>query len=119
MAWTYNGTRIYVQDLDGSTKQIIPRLQPLNAATILQVFGHESVIYRLQGKVVGATNLNNLIALIDNGTAYTLAGNDGFSESLYLSQLSWKRDQTPYQSIDQAQDCTAPVYTITMELYDE
>ncbi len=117
MAWTYNGIRIYPQDLEQSAKQIIARLQPLGAGTILQTFGWENSVFQVNCKVVGDTNLNSLLGYVQTGTAYTLAGNDAFSQSLYLSSINAKRDLFAWQTIDTSQDCTTPVYTVTMEFY--
>lgn len=113
--WTYNNIRIYVQDFDSSQRQIIARLQPLNTTTVRQIFGDESPIIKIQGKVVGLSNLNSLAALINDGTAYTLSGYDLYNQSLYLSSLVYKIDNSMYQTIDPLQDCEAPVYTVTME----
>jgi len=119
MAWYYNSIRIYVQSLEGSGKQIMPRLQPLTSATVIQIFGHESPIWKVQCKVVGDSNLNSLKGLIDNATAYYLTGNNSFSKSLLLANISYKRDEMVYQTIDTTQDCETPVYTVTLELYEE
>lgn len=116
--WTFDGNRIYVTDEDVSSNQIIARLQPLAGTTILHAFGYESEIYKFTCKVVGNTILDALKTLRTTGTAYTMSGTDGFSKSLYLHNLSYKRDNTIWQSIDPAQDCSTPVYTVTMELYE-
>jgi hypothetical protein len=117
MAWTYDGIRIYPQDLEQTKKQIIARLQPLNAGTVLQTFGWENSVFQINCKVVGDTNLDALVADLEDGTKHTLAGNDGFSESVYLSSLNAKRDLFAWQTIDTSQDCTTPVYSVTLEFY--
>ncbi len=117
MAWSYNSIRFYPQDLTRNKKQIIARLQPLASGTILQVFGYESPTYQVTCKVVGDTNLNALEALVETGTSYILAGNDGFSQTVYLSSFSAKRDLEAFQTIDTSQSCTVPVYSVTMEFY--
>lgn len=115
MAWTYNSIRIYATDLDQSASQIIARLQPLAGRTVLQVFGYESPTYQVQCYVVGDTNKEALEALLDDGTAYTLAGNNGFSESLYLVKANFKRSKYLYQTLDTTQDCFTPVYETSLE----
>jgi hypothetical protein len=120
MAWTFNGTRIYVQSLEASTKQIIARLNPLYsgplAGTAIQIFGWDEEIIKVQAKVVGWTNLNAILGLIDNKTKYTLVG-PSYSKACYPSSMSYKMDETYYQTLDTSQDCETPVFTLSMELY--
>ena len=114
--WTYNNIRIYVQDQNESGSQIIARLQPIGATTILQIFGDEAIIYSIDGIIVGNTNKDSLKALLNDGTAYALVGNDFSSTNLYLSKLTIKRRKTFAQTIDTTQDCYVPIYDISMEL---
>lgn len=116
MSWTFNSVRIYVTGQDESGSQIIARLQPIGATTILQIFGDEALTYRIDGLIVGNTNKASLEALLNDGAAYALVGNDFSSTNLYLSKLGFKRRPIAYQFIDVSQDCTTPVYDVSMEL---
>ena len=51
--WTINGTRIFVNSLNGSGKNIFARLQPLSGGTVIQRFGYESPIRKIGGLIVG------------------------------------------------------------------
>ena len=115
--WLYNDVRIYVQSLDRNRRHIIARLQPLSAQTVLQLFGYESTVWQVEAKVVGEENLQALYDLIPNDVAYTLSGYGTNYGSLYLASITSKREAFAYQTIDESQDCEAPVFTITMELY--
>lgn len=114
--WTYNGVRIYVTGLDESLQQIIARLQPLSSTTVLQVFGDEAPVYKVDCLVVGNTNLGLLKGMINDGAAYAFVGNDFSSTNLYLSKLTFRRSKFIYQTLDTLQDCETPVYECTMEL---
>lgn len=116
MAWTYNNVRIYVTAIDESLQQIIARLQPLSSTTVLQIFGDEATTYKLDFLVVGNSNRDLLKAMINDGTAYALVGNDFTSTNLYLSKLAIKRSKTLFQTIDTLQACETPVYECSMEL---
>lgn len=117
--WTFDGNRIYVTDEEVSSNQIIARLQPLAGTTILHAFGYEAEIFKFTCKVVGTSVLDALKYMRSTGLAYTMQEtNESFSKNFYLHNLSYKRDKTIWQSIDPAQDCATPVYTVTLELYE-
>jgi hypothetical protein len=120
MSWTYGGVRIYVQELDEQKKQIIARLQPLSEGTVMQVFGYENPTFQVACKVVGQTNVDALLAFLETGSSYTLteSGSGSFSKSLTMASMSAKRDATYYQTIDPQQDCSTPVFSCNLELYD-
>ncbi len=115
--WQYNGIQIYVTGLDETESQIIARLQPLSSTTVLQVFGDEAPVYKVDFLVVGNTNRDSLKALVNDGTAYTLSG-FYFSKNLYLSKISFRRSKYIYQTIDTNQGCDVPVYEASMELME-
>lgn len=115
MAWYYNNIRIFVASLDESATQIIARLQPLSATTVLQVFGDEAPVYKVDGYIVGSDIKDSLLDLLNDGTAYTLSGVD-FTKDLYLSKLGFKRSKYPFQTIDTNRECTEPVFEFSMEL---
>ena len=116
--WTYNSQRIYVQGQEENASQIIARLQPLNTTTVLQIFGDEAPLYKIDAIVVGESNKNAFKALLNDGVAYNLVG-DGFStKSLYLAKFTAKRRNIICQTIDQAQATDSPVYDVTLELME-
>lgn len=117
MGWYLDTTRIYVISLEQTIKQIIPRLQPLANGTVIQIFGYDEIIYQVTCKVVGDTNLASVQGMAATGLSYSFTGNDSFSATVVVSSVNAKRDEYAYQTIDTAQDCTTPVYTLTMELY--
>jgi hypothetical protein len=118
MAWTLNGIRIYVQDEIQSGKQIIARLQPLSGGTVKQIFGYDDDIFKITGKIVGNTVRDTLDGYKETGTAYALVGPEGAIGNFYVSNISFKRDNTYYQTIDLTggNTCTSPVYTVEIEL---
>jgi phage protein U len=115
--WSLGGTRIITQAFDIVGKAIIPRLQPVDAGTVLQYFGYEKEIYQLSGKVVGETNLAALKTMLRSGNSRTLVTDQG-NKTVYISSISAKRDEFIWQSIDPTQECDAPVYSVTLELYE-
>lgn len=118
MAWTLDGIRIYVMEEDESAKQEIARLQPLTSGTIHHVFGWDDPIIKINGKIVGLSNRNALEALRTTGTTVVFAG-DIESRTVLVSSLAFKRNRAVWQTIDTTQDCTAPVWDVDIELYEE
>lgn len=116
MAWTYNSIRVYVQGESEMGAQIIARLQPIGATTVLQIFGDEALTFSIDGIIVGNTNKAALEALLNDGTAYALVGNDFTSTNLYLSKVSFKRRLILSQTLDTSQSCYAPVFDVSLEL---
>lgn len=115
--WTYGSIRIYVQDFDEGAKAIIARLQPLGGGTVLHHFGYEDQIYKVAALVVGSTNKDALIAFAQDQAAHDLVTPFTTVSGLYANSVSAKLTPTAYQTIDEAQDCYAPVYRVDMELY--
>jgi hypothetical protein len=115
--WYIDTIRVYVTGEEKSSKRIIARLQPVDGSTILQMFGYESPIHRIECKVVGEANLAALEALVDTDVAYTVSGYN-FSKDLYISAIQSKRDESVYQTLDTSLACETPVYTVSLELYE-
>lgn len=118
MAWTLNGIRIYVQEYTDDVKQQIARLQPIENGTILHYFGYEEPIIKINGKVVGKTNADLLRDLTMSGSGIPFV-TDLETVTVGVNSVSRKRDYTIAQTLDETQDCTAPVYTVALELYKE
>ncbi len=117
MNWTLNSVRFYVQEINGESGQIIPRLQPISGGTILQIFGYEDEINTVNAIVVGVTDKNALMALPTTGSAYVLQSPEGSLGSFYVKKASYKRIPNVCQTMrpDLAPDC--PVYMMDFELY--
>lgn len=118
MAWTLGGTRIYVQKSNEGTGQILPRLQPLQGATVIQSFGHESLIRNVTALVVGDTNKNALRTCSQNeGVSYEFVSPEGSLGNFFVKSLQVSRTDATCQTIDTLQPETAPVYEVEMELF--
>lgn len=119
MAWTFNGTRIFLQTQDETITQTIARLQPLVGKTIKQFFGYESPIIKLTAIVVGDTDKNALMTLATTQTSYNLYNDATLIGTYFLHSMSVSRNRTVSQTLRQDLDCTAPVYTVEMEIYPD
>lgn len=117
MSWTYNGVRIFVTGIEDEHKQIIARLQPINAGTVKQIFGYETPVYRVNGLVVGETDHAALAGYKDDGTAYTLISPEGSLGSFLLANIKFTRVQCICQTLRPDLPSDSPVYSFTMELY--
>lgn len=117
MAWTLNSIRIYAQEYGDEAKQVLARLQPLNAGTIIQTFGYEDNILTIGAIVVGDTDHDALMALRTTGSTYALVSPEGSKGNFYVAKVSSKRVPNICQTIrtDLAKD--APIYNMTLELY--
>lgn len=116
--WSIAGIRIYTTQFSEDTKQSIARLQPIEDGTILHYFGYEDPIIKLSGKVVGKTNYDAIRNLTRSGTGISLVS-DLETISCGVNSVSGARDYTIAQTLDINQDCAAPVYTVSLELYKE
>jgi hypothetical protein len=119
MAWTLNGTRFYVQELNGDSSQIMPRLQPLSGGTIIQIFGYESEVNNINAIVVGVADKDALMALRKTGIAYELVSPEGSFGDYYVKKAAFRRIPNVCQTMrpDLAEDCE--VYIMDFELFPE
>jgi hypothetical protein len=117
MAWTLNGTRIFVQKFSGSGKQIKPRLQPLSGGTVVQTFGYETEIINCVALIVGDTNLNRIKDYYIEDTTCELVSPEGSKGNFKVVTVSYDRVSCICQSFDLTQLKDAPVYNIELELY--
>ncbi len=115
--WTYGGIRVYVQDYDQAAKAIIARLQPLGGGTVLHLFGYEDQTYKLASYVVGNTNKDALLAFAQDQASHDLVTPYITISGLYANNVTAKLTPFAYQTIDETQDCEAPVWKVDMELY--
>lgn len=119
MAWTLDDIRIFVNDWKESGNQIMPRLQPLDGGTVLQIFGYESPITRIAGVIVGLTDRDALLSLTQTGLDYTLSGPYGIIDDFKVKTVTLGMQPTMIQTIRQDLDCYAPVFTFDVELQKE
>lgn len=115
--WYFNSVRIFVQGYNGSDKQLIARLNPINSGTILHIFGHDDKIIKIKALCVGLTDLNALRNLKSTGTAYTLESPVFPDTDYYLNDINHSLMATTCQSIRTDLPTDAPVFEIDMELY--
>lgn len=118
MAWTLGGNRIYVQEKEGNSSQIIPRLQPLSGPTVLQYFGYDNDVLNVNTIVVGDTIKDALVGYSkDGGTSHAFVSPEGSLGNWVVKSCSHKRTKSTCQTIDITQPEDAPVYEIDLELY--
>ena len=119
MAWKLDTTRIYAEGLDTTVKNIIARLQPINASTILHHFGYEDETVKINGLIVTDTDRDALKAMAQTSTSYVLSGPEGSLGSYFVNDC--KVSRTPITCITlydrPGLDDASPVYQVEMELY--
>jgi hypothetical protein len=116
MAWTINSVRIYTQDFPETTKNIIARLQPVDAGTTLQHFGWENVTYKLSGIIVGTVDKNAILALAQSSSSYTLSTPYG-SITVFVNNATASQIYSICQTMRPDLASDAPVYKLDLELY--
>jgi len=122
MPWTIDGTRIFVNESKEDAGQIVPRLQPLGGATVLQTFGYESGITNLSALIVGDVDRDAIKLLRTTGLSYVLESPEypvpsGMGEYTVKS-VSISRESCICQTIRPDLDTDAPVYRIELQLYE-
>lgn len=117
MSWTLNGVRIFVQENTGDGGAIIPRLQPLSGATVLQFFGYESEIKNINAHVIGDTDKDALMALRKTSSAYTLISPMGNLGDFYVKKATFKQIHNICQTLRTDLPEDAPYYIMDFELY--
>lgn len=119
MSWTLDGTRIYVRGFDKGRKQIIARLQPLNATTILHIFGNEAPILTLMGTVATSGDDALLELLTTTQDSYELISPEGTLGDWYVSNYKSKRLPIECFSLFDRPTLsgTETLYEVAMELF--
>ena len=115
--WSYDDIRIYVQEYQSGHKQIIPRLNPIGAGTILQIFGYDERILKVNAYVVGVADITALRLLTTTGLSYDLATPEEGTYPYFCNDVSDKMIKTICQTMRPDLADTAPVYLVDMELY--
>jgi len=115
--WSYAGRRIFVQEYMSGHKQIIPRLNPIGDGTIMQIFGYDERILKINAYVVGFEDMTALRLLTTSGVAFDLVTPMEGTYEYYCNDISDKLTKGICQTLrpDLAED--APVYQVDLELY--
>jgi len=117
--WTYGNVRIIVTEKSDEKKQVIARLQPIQGTTVHQTLGHEGLITKLTGFVVGFTEKEHLETLPASGIAYNLTGYGKDYGDFFPSNFTFEHTHTVVQTIRTDLDCDEPVFSFTAELFKD
>jgi hypothetical protein len=115
--WYIGTAKIIVTQMQSDNKQIIARLQPLNGATIKQVFGYEAKVVKVRGYVVGDTNLGLIQGYTTDGTTHALMENAENHGSFLVNSIGASRLNILCQTIDPSEDLYERTYEVDVELY--
>lgn len=119
MAWIIDNVRIFVQEANGETGQIIPRLQPLSGGTVLQIFGYDSKVENVSAIVVGDVDRDALMAMPTTGDSYIFSGPEGYKGLYFVKKSMYRRIPNFCQTMRPDLDEDAPVYNFDLELYPD
>lgn len=115
--WTLDTIRIFVQDFGGDKENIIAKLQPLNSGSILQKFGYGDLVVTITAIVVGATDMNALLAMAESGVSYTLDSPYGTSGDYFVKNVKYKHIRSICQTLRPDLASDSPVYSADLELW--
>lgn len=115
--WYLDTTKIIIQKRNSTSNQIIARLQPLAAGTILQSFGYESEMPKLSGKIVGDVDKAALTAMTKDYALHTLSGPNIYN-NFYVKSFTYKQIYSTAQTIRPDLSCSSVVYDVEIELYE-
>ncbi len=115
--WSYAGYRIFVQEYQAGHKQIIPRLNPIGAGTILQIFGYDERITKVNAYVVGYSDMTQLRLLTTSGIAFDLVTPMEGTYEYFCNDVQDKLTKGICQTLRPDLAKTAPVYLVDLELY--
>jgi hypothetical protein len=117
--WYYGGIRVFAQEEVVEKTQITARLNPLGGGTVVHVFGNDDPIKQINGIVVGSGDMESIRAFTDTGAAYPLSSYVGSEGMWLLSRVQSTRKQIYRQTLRTDLPDDSPVYTVTLELYEE
>jgi hypothetical protein len=120
MAWSLDEIRIFVQEESDVYNQAIARLQPLASGTVYHIFGWESAIRRISGKIVGFTDRTSILAMNRDGETHSLTGgpvDDWDWGDFYVHSVQTRLEPAVWQTFDLTKECDEPVFTIDIELF--
>ncbi len=120
MPWKFNGNRIYAQEYDESSSAIAPRLQPLSGGSVIQSYGYDSDIRKIEAIVVGNTVKDNLKALSKDGMQpHELVSPEGSLGNWSLKSFTARRIPNVCQTIDPLQAEDVEIYNVSLEFWRE
>lgn len=119
MAWWLDTTRIFVVDRTNDQKQIIAKLQPINAGTIYHVFGYENRVAKINGYIVGDTDYGAITAMTQDGETHLFSGAYGYVYPYYVNTATFKQVNCICQTLRPDLDSDAPVWQFDIELLKE
>jgi len=121
MSWEFGGVRVYAKENDGKREQVIARLQPIGAGTILHIWGYDDEIRTFSGLVATDADISTLEGFTQSGLSYTLSGAEGVVGDYFVSSLQYTR--TPDTCIvlfdRPGLDPVTPVYDVSLELFKD
>lgn len=117
--WTYNGIRIFIEEMPERTGEVIARLQPLTGGSIHQTFGWETSILNIKGYIVGETDYLAIKAAARDGVTHELFFDTTSQGNFYLHNVVISRTKAIWQTLRPDLDCTAAVYSLEGELYKD
>ena len=117
--WSYAGVRIFVQEIATGVKQIIPRLNPIGAGTILQIFGYDEGIRKVNAYVVGWGDISILRSLTTSGISFDLATPQEGTYPFFCNDVQDKMIKTICQTLRPDLPEESPVYLVDLELYPD
>jgi hypothetical protein len=117
MAWVLDSTRVFVQEINDSGKEIIARLQPIASGTVNQTFGWESPTWKVSAIVVGYIDHDTIMNMTKTGLKYMFSGAGVDFGDFYVNSVSFKRRNVYCQTLRQDLPSTTPTYDLTLELY--
>lgn len=115
--WSYAGHRIFVQEYASAHKQIIPRLNPIGAGTILQIFGYDERIQKINAYVVGKTDMDALRLTTTSGISFDLVTPQEGTFPWFCNDVQDKMILTICQTLRPDLPEDSPVYIVDLELY--
>jgi hypothetical protein len=115
--WTLGGVRVFVQEFRDEQSQIIPRLQPINAGTILQIYGYDSVVNTISAIVVGDTDRSALLTMTTTQTDYELVSPEGSRGNFYVKKVASNRIPNICQTLRNDLDSDSPMYNVSIEIF--
>lgn len=107
--------RIYVQQHNEAGQRIAARLQPIDTATVIHLFGWDLPIVKIGGVVVGSGDIQWFKELVST-SSHALSGPWGQVAGTVIN-VSADLRQSVCQTIRQDLPDTAPVYDVEIEFW--
>jgi len=115
--WSYAGYRIFVQEYQSGHKQILPRLNPIGGGTVIQQFGYDERILKINAYVVGFSDMTQIRLLTTSGISFDLATPMEGTYAYYCNDVQDKLVNSICQTLRPDLPEDSPVYQVDLELY--